>query len=178
MLHRFVSKFVTVSQQVTAVYTLTPYIQRPSGEGILFCRTTRTGNLPGCPDSLTTAGQSAERLTVCSAFTQPAHFQPAHCSCFGTSRELRTGLSLKCASTKEGTNVGLHTTPAAGGHITGFLATGVQVVVRPHTATGQIMYSGSAVLLIRNINSNFFSGSVYISLWLMQEWQLILCCTL
>lgn len=45
---------------------------------------------------------------------------------------------------------------AAGGHITGCLATGVQLVVRPCTATGQIIHSGSAVLLVCSTIATFF----------------------
>ena len=41
--YRFVSRFVTVSHQVTAIYTITPYIQRPTHK--LGWRSDSVGNL-------------------------------------------------------------------------------------------------------------------------------------
>ncbi|DBA98857.1 hypothetical protein WJX77_011230 [Trebouxia sp. C0004] len=67
----------------------------------------------------------------CPAVTQPAQVQPARdqpaqCSCFGaSSRQQRTGLSLKYASVKRKAETSGHhsqkqATPAAGGRITVF----------------------------------------------------------
>ena len=66
--YRFVSRSVTVSQQVTAVYTLTLYIQRPSREGILHALLEQQDRARGNSKSLTCSATTLSFVLISARY--------------------------------------------------------------------------------------------------------------